>query len=115
MHQELLHLAPKEYCDRFLSQGLRPDGRSFNEPRIKQVQVGSISSAIGSATVKMGKTLVVAGIKAEIATPNPYSPNQGYIIPNFDQSPMVCPLIKPGPPDSKPQIISDRLSQILSK
>jgi exosome complex component RRP43 len=79
------------------------------------IQVGSISSAIGSATVKMNKTIVVCGIKAEIATPSPYSPNQGYIVPNFDQSPMVCPNIKPGPPDSKSQIISERIFQILNK
>lgn len=108
-------LNPKDYYLKFSSLGIRPDGRSFTETRKSQVHAGSIASAIGSATVKIGKTIIVCGIKAEIASPNPYSPNQGYIIPNFDQSPMVCPNIKPGPPDSKSQIISDRIFQIVKK
>ena len=115
MSQVLAALHPKEYCLRFLAQDLRPDGRSFTESRKSKVQVGSISSAIGSATVKMGKTIIVCGIKAEIANPSPNSPNSGYIIPNLDLSPMVSPLIKPGPPDSKPQTISERIFQIFSK
>jgi exosome complex RNA-binding protein Rrp42 (RNase PH superfamily) len=41
--------------------------------------LGSISTANGSALVRMGETTIVCGIKAEIAEPNMATPNEGFI------------------------------------
>lgn len=41
--------------------------------------VGSISTADGSALVRMGDTTMVCGIKAEVAEPDAATPNEGYI------------------------------------
>ena len=41
------------------------------------ISVGSISTADGSAIVKQGETIVVCGIKAELAKPKTETPNHG--------------------------------------
>ncbi len=40
---------------------------------------GSISTANGSALVRLGDTTIVCGVKAEIAEPDLDSPEQGFI------------------------------------
>lgn len=40
---------------------------------------GSVSTADGSALVRMGDTTMVCGIKAEIAEPTSAAPSHGYL------------------------------------
>jgi hypothetical protein len=40
---------------------------------------GSISTANGSALVRVGETTIVCGIKAEIAEPNIATPEDGFV------------------------------------
>ena len=40
---------------------------------------GSVSTADGSALVRMGNTTIVCGVKAEIAEPELEKPNEGYL------------------------------------
>jgi exosome complex component RRP43 len=40
---------------------------------------GSISTAEGSALVRVGETTIVCGVKAEIAEPELDRPEQGYL------------------------------------
>lgn len=53
----------KYYRD-YLSHNIRPDGREFDKYRPIIVNLGSISTADGSAIAKIGGTTVVCGIKA---------------------------------------------------
>ncbi|KAI0236813.1 hypothetical protein L0F63_001683, partial [Massospora cicadina] len=60
---------PKEYLKKFLAKGILPDGREFLEPRGIRITPASISTANGSSVVRIGKTIVMCGVKAEISEP----------------------------------------------
>lgn len=90
-------LHPKVYFERFVSENIRPDGRDFDAWRDVSANVGmnpyhfvkltsfdlaflgSISTADGSALVRLGETTIVCGIKAEIAEPELDRPGEGFI------------------------------------
>lgn len=88
-------LHPHAYLEKFLAEDLRPDGRGVAEFRALQVTlgprmfshclsilrrlIGSISTAEGSALVRLGETTIVCGVKAEIAEPELDSPTHGFI------------------------------------
>lgn len=55
---------PVKYYKDYLSNNIRPDGRNFTKFRSIALNVDSISTADGSAIVKLGNTTVVCGIKA---------------------------------------------------
>lgn len=60
-------------------ENCRPDGRELGEFRTTTVNIGSITTADGSALVKLGNTTVICGVKAELAAPAADSANKGYI------------------------------------
>ncbi|KAF5391036.1 hypothetical protein D9757_003953 [Collybiopsis confluens] len=110
-------LHPRIYLERFLDEGVRPDGRSLDDQegwRNVEVNVGSISTASGSALVRLGNTTVVCGVKAEICEPELdsliplLSP-----VPNIDLPALCSPKFKPGPPTEEAQVLSERLNQVL--
>lgn len=49
--------------------------------------VGSISSANGSALVRLGDTIILCGIRAEVAEPDLLAPNSGFL------GPLLLPLL----------------------
>ncbi|KAI9568667.1 ribosomal protein S5 domain 2-type protein [Boletus coccyginus] len=103
-------LHPHAYLERFLAEGVRPDGREPRAWRDVFVNVGSVSTADGSALVRMGKTIIVCGVKAEIAEPGLDAPDLGFIVvPNIDLPAMCSPKFKPGPPSEEAQVLSERL------
>ncbi|KZT37493.1 hypothetical protein SISSUDRAFT_1071149 [Sistotremastrum suecicum HHB10207 ss-3] len=104
-------LHPRAYLEKFLEEGMRTDGRKTSDWR--DVQTGSISTAEGSALVRLGQTTVVCGVKAEIAEPALDRANHGFIVPNLDLPALCSPKFKPGPPSEESQILSDRLNDIL--
>ncbi|PSR78323.1 hypothetical protein PHLCEN_2v7445 [Hermanssonia centrifuga] len=125
-------LHPKAYLERFLAEKVRPDGRETNEWRGVSVNVGSISTADGSALVRLGNTTVVCGVKAEIAEPELDRPEHGFLgvlfktlppsplkiakerpVPNLDLPAICSPKFKPGPPSEEAQVLSDRLNEVL--
>jgi len=55
----------------------RTDGRSYTDYRHFTIKTGVISSANGSSEVKLGKTHVMVGIKAELGEPDALAPNSG--------------------------------------
>ncbi|CAD6891934.1 unnamed protein product [Tilletia laevis] len=107
-------LRPTAYLDRFLSQNIREDDRAFSEHRPTHINVGAIETADGSCMVKLGSTLVIAGVKAEIARPDEGTPDQGWIVPNLDLSAGCSPRFKSGPPSDEVQAVTDRLLDILA-
>jgi exosome complex component RRP43 len=106
-------LHPRAYFERFVSEKVRPDGREFDEWRDVSVNVGSISTANGSALVRMGDTTIVCGVKAEIAEPELDRPGEGYLVPNIDLPAICSPKFKSGPPAEEAQVLSDRLNDAL--
>ncbi|KAJ7494707.1 ribosomal protein S5 domain 2-type protein [Mycena galericulata] len=87
-------LHPRAYLERFVAENVRPDGRPFDAWRDVSVNVGSISTANGSALVRLGETTIV--------------------LPNIDLPALCSPKFKPGPPSDEAQVLSDRLNEVLS-
>ncbi|KAF9458465.1 ribosomal protein S5 domain 2-type protein [Collybia nuda] len=106
-------LHPRIYLERFLSENIRPDGRDFDVWRDVFVNVGSITTADGSALVRLGNTTIVCGVKAEIAEPELDRALEGFLVPNLDLPAICSPKFKPGPPTEEAQVLSDRLNEVL--
>ncbi|KAJ9080400.1 hypothetical protein DSO57_1025423 [Entomophthora muscae] len=106
---------PKEYLKKYLVKGIRPDGRDFLETRGLRITPASISTANGSSVVRIGKTIVVCGIKAEIAEPTYDDPDSGFLVPNVEMGPLCSSKIRPGPPSERPMVYSEVLAKILHK
>ncbi|XP_053521477.1 exosome complex component RRP43 isoform X1 [Artibeus jamaicensis] len=104
---------PLEYYRRFLKENCRPDGRELGEFRATTVNVGSISTADGSALVKLGNTAVICGIKAEFAAPPPDAPNKGYVVPNVDLPPLCSSRFRSGPPGEEAQVASQFVADVI--
>jgi exosome complex component RRP42 len=60
-----------------------------------------LKKAEGSAKVKLGNTLVYAGVKAEVGTPFSDTPNEGVLIVNIEMSPIASPYFESGPPSKE--------------
>ena len=108
-------LNPKEYYKKFMNEHIRPDGRQFLESRKVSSQSQSISTSNGSCTLRQGQTVVVCGIKAEVAIPIATAPRSGFIVCNVDLPPLCSPLFKPGIPHELTQTTSEYISQFLKK
>ncbi|GAA6030178.1 hypothetical protein JCM8097_009300 [Rhodosporidiobolus ruineniae] len=113
-------LHPKPYLERFVNEGVRPDGRPVGAQagdqdvwRDASINNGSVSTAPSSALVRLGKTSLVCGVTLEIAPPELSRPNEGFIVPNVDLSPLCSPLFRPGPPADEAQVLSSRLREVL--
>ncbi len=78
---------------------MRIDGRGFNDFRKIEVEYGISKNAEGSARVKLGNTIVTAGVKMEIGEPFPDKPDEGNLVVNAEFSPVASPDFEPGPPD----------------
>ncbi|CAE6486220.1 unnamed protein product [Rhizoctonia solani] len=125
-------LHPRTYFERFIAEGYRPDGRKADTWRDVRINVGSISTANGSSLVRIGDSTIVCGVKAEIAEPDLERPNEGFIVPNLDlpailavltplllvpnlDLPAICsPKFRPGPPAEEAQMLSEKISDILT-
>ena len=58
------------------------------------LNVGAVGTADGSSLVKIGKTSVMCGIKAELANPPLASPDQGWVVPNVTIPPLSSPNVR---------------------
>lgn len=104
---------PLEYHRSFLKENCRPDGRELSEFRTTTLNIGSISTADGSALVKVGNTTVICGIKAELANPAVEAPSKGYIVPNVDLPPLCSSRFRPGPPGEQAQAASQFIADAI--
>lgn len=126
-------IQPHEYFRRFLDHNVRPDGRLLDRFRKTLITAGAITTADGSAMVRLGGTTVVCGIKAEVSEPHVDRPDEGYLgidklppappsnclsflpVPNVELSPICSPKFRPGPPSEKAQTASEFLFQLFNK
>ncbi|XP_015235821.1 PREDICTED: exosome complex component RRP43 [Cyprinodon variegatus] len=104
---------PLEYHRSFLKENCRPDGRELFEFRTTTLNIGSISTADGSALVKLGNTTIICGIKAELANPTTDAPDKGYIVPNVDLPPLCSSRFRPGPPGEQAQAASQFIADVI--
>ncbi len=84
-----------------IRKGERADGRSPDDYRDIELEVGIIEKAEGSARVKMGNTQIMIGIKPQIGEPFADTPNVGVLMTNSELLPMASPTFEPGPPDER--------------
>ena len=70
---------PTQLFEKVTHLGRRMDGRAFHEFRAISGSVGSITTADGSCLVKLGNTVVVCGIKAEVGPPAVEFPEYGFV------------------------------------
>ncbi len=89
----------KDQILKSLSEGKHIDGRELLSQRSLEIMPGIIEKAEGSASVKLGDTYVVAGVKVGISTPFPDTPNEGILIVNAEVLPTASEYQEPGPPD----------------
>lgn len=78
--------------------GRRLDGRGIDEYRPLTIQPGFVTTADGSALVRLGDTATVCGIKLELGKPFPDTPNAGVLTTNAELVPLSSPTFEPGPP-----------------
>ncbi|KAM8976214.1 exosome complex component RRP43 [Pelodytes ibericus] len=104
---------PLEYYRKFLKESCRPDGRDLSEFRTTTINIGSITTADGSALVKLGNCTVICGIKAEFASPTTDAPNKGYIVPNVELTPLCSSRFRHGPPGEEAQIASQFVADVI--
>jgi len=88
----------KDYLARLAKEKKRPDGRSADEYRPIKIERNIIKKAEGSARVKIGNTMVLAGIKLEVGEPYPDSPEEGAMTTSAELPPLASPEFEPGPP-----------------
>lgn len=82
-----------------LAKGKRLDGRGLLERREMKVFSNVIEKAEGSARVTLGNTEVIAGVKVNLGTPFPDTPDKGLLIVSAEVLPLASPYAEPGPPD----------------
>ncbi|MEM5790946.1 MAG: exosome complex protein Rrp42 [Candidatus Aenigmatarchaeota archaeon] len=88
----------ESYILELLEKGKRVDGRKLDEFRKIEISENIVEKAEGSASVKIGETHVIAGVKMEIGQPYPDSPDEGVLIVNAEFTPLASPEFEPGPP-----------------
>jgi exosome complex component RRP42 len=81
-----------------IAKGKRVDERKLENYRPIQIQVGLIEKANGSAQVFLGKSKVLAGVKIEMGTPFPDTPDEGVLTVNAELVPLASPSFEAGPP-----------------
>jgi len=86
------------YIRDLLEKGERIDGRGLMDGRQIQIVPNVIKKAEGSAMVKWGETVVLAGVKTQLGTPFPDTPDTGVITVNVELSPISSPINESGPP-----------------
>jgi exosome complex component RRP42 len=84
-----------------IAKGKRLDGRGITDYREIQIEPGVVERAEGSARVILGKTEVLAGIKIEVGTPYPDTPDEGVLTVNAELVPLASPSFEPGPPNEQ--------------
>ncbi len=81
-----------------MSKNKRLDGRKLGDYREIKVEMGVIEKAEGSARVLLGKTEVLVGVKIEVGSPFPDTPDAGVMTVNAELVPLASPLFESGPP-----------------
>jgi exosome complex component RRP42 len=88
----------KERIIQYLEEEKRFDGRKPEEFREIEIETGISKKSEGSARVKIGDTEVIVGVKMDIGTPYPDSPDKGNLMVGAELTPLSSPRFEAGPP-----------------
>jgi exosome complex component RRP42 len=89
----------KKYALELAQKNKRNYGeRGIDDFRNIIIEANVSKNAEGSAKVTMGKTIVIAGVKMEIGTPYPDTPNEGTLICSGEMNPIADNDFEPGKP-----------------
>lgn len=88
----------KNHLKQALEKGIKFNGLKPLEYRKIVVENNTSKNAEGSATVKIGNTEVIAGVKMELGKPYPDRIDEGTMMVGAEFLPMSNPDFEPGPP-----------------
>lgn len=88
----------ENYALELIVKGKRVDGRSFTDFRNIEIKENVVAKAEGSAQVSFGETQVIAGVKMNVGTPFPDTPDEGILVVNAEFTPLASPEFESGPP-----------------
>ena len=91
----------RDHLNELAERDERVDGRGRLEGRPIEVEVNPIERAEGSARVRMGDTIVYAGVKFQIMTPYSDRPDQGGLMTSAEIRPIAGRNWEPGPPSEE--------------
>eukprot|EP01126_Amoeba_proteus_P036179 TRINITY_DN3676_c0_g4_i3.p1 TRINITY_DN3676_c0_g4~~TRINITY_DN3676_c0_g4_i3.p1 ORF type:complete len:335 (-),score=102.35 TRINITY_DN3676_c0_g4_i3:25-927(-) len=100
---------PEEFYRKFLVHHTRPDGRGLTAIRKTVVTAGSITSAHGSAFVKIGSTSVVCGIKGEVGKKT----SGKHMAVNVELLPLCSSQFPHGRPSDQAQVYGELLNRLV--
>jgi len=90
----------RDHIRNIVAAGKRVDNRAFDEQRPLEITKGFVADkADGSALVRLGNTLVLAGVSMDIGEPYADSPTEGVLTTSAEFRPMASPTFETGPPD----------------
>src|SRR3989344_2434911 len=81
-----------------IRQGNRSDGRKLDEYRKIKIEKDISKNANGPARIFLGNTRVSVGVKFDLMTPYPDSPDEGTMVVGFEFLPTASPSFELGPP-----------------
>ncbi len=81
---------PESYYRKFISRGVRPDGRTLLGQRKLKIKAGVLSCdhVSSSSLVQMGQTKVLAGSTLRIGVPSASSPGRGEVVLSVSVPPL---------------------------
>lgn len=88
----------KSHIEQSLDKGIRIDGRGLEDYRPIEIKTNVSATAEGSAKVKIGETEVIVGVKLQLGTPFPDTPEDGILMVGAELIPMSSPDFESGPP-----------------
>jgi len=97
--QPVMPKLKRHTMETLLNRGIRLDGRRLEDIREVEIVPGYVERAEGSALVRLGETVVLAGVKTDIVAPFPDTPNEGVLVVHAEFVPLASPTFEPGPPD----------------
>lgn len=104
---------PKQFFQRFLDSGLRPDGRETTTWREASLGARAVTNADGSCLSKLGNTSVLAGVKLEVMVPEVELPDRGKLVVHVEMASTCSSETRPGKPSNKAQdVAADVVSAI---
>ncbi|HID73695.1 MAG TPA: exosome complex protein Rrp42, partial [Thermoplasmata archaeon] len=98
MRQEVVAEIERDYIHRLSREGKRLDGRGLEEHRPIEYEINPISTAEGSARVRMGNADVMVGVKMATGTPFPDTPDKGVLTTVAELRPVAYEYFETGPP-----------------
>jgi exosome complex component RRP42 len=88
----------KRHLLKAISSGVRYDGRKNDDYRPVTIEYGVSETAEGSALVRIGETMVMAGVKLSLEAPYSDTPEDGNLMIGAEFLPIANPDFEAGPP-----------------